>query len=316
MNPETLDFVTLLLDHYQGQEGYLTLTAIHPTADKPCPSRHIQTHPLNQRKLIADLTALDRANQRGWGAYFAVALRSTDLGRYQRGRKDQISALSALFVDIDQPPDIALPRLDLLPPASVVLSSGAGIHAYWFTHTDDLALADNKIKAINQRVGGDASINLASSMRLAGSLNTKPGRNTRCTLLRCDPRLIYPISRFPSLLPEAPPTPRRSSGAQRSTINPAVNAAVLHALYERYQGRPKNPHSHWHKALCPLGHQHDFPGSHFYYDDCAAAGNCFGRHGALPLKTLCPLLGIDFRELGGLYLSPGRSWTAPHGRSR
>ena len=304
MNHETLAFLDLLLERSPEQEAeaYLTLTAIHPTEEKPRPSRHIRTNPLNHRKLIDDLEALDRANRSGWGSYFAVGLRNHDLGRWHRGGKEQLTALPAVFVDIDEPPDIALPRLERLPPASLVLSSGYGIHAYWLSEIHDLDAADNVIKAINQLVGGEKALNSASSMRLPGSTNNKPGRNTPCTILKRNDDLIYPLSSFPSLKIEPRQAPLLSSRTTRNHINPAVNQAVLDALYQRFQATPKSTGSRWHKALCPGGHRRDFCGSHFFYDSTAAAGNCFGRHGALPLKTLCDMLDIHANDLGGLYI--------------
>ncbi len=85
MHPDTSVFLAFLLAHTQ-QEGFLTFTAIHPTEERQRPSRHVGIAPPNERKLIADLEALDAANQSGWGAYVGVALRDRDRGRTHRGR--------------------------------------------------------------------------------------------------------------------------------------------------------------------------------------------------------------------------------------
>jgi hypothetical protein len=110
------------------QPAFLTLTAIHPDGNHPTPSQHIS---LGDGKLLAQaLDKLVAANHVGWGAYIDIAPRKTNLGRWSRGGKYDLSELPALFIDIDDPHG-ALDRLlgfDL--PPSCIVSSGRGYHAY------------------------------------------------------------------------------------------------------------------------------------------------------------------------------------------
>lgn len=303
MTHDTTQFLDLLLAHTHRQEGFLTFTAIHPTADQPRPSRHVGIHPLNARKLITDLEALAAANRLGWGAYVAIALRRCDLGRWHRGTKEQLAGVPAVFVDIDEAPDVALPRLERLPAPSLVVSSGRGIHAYYWIKPAPIEAADRTIKAINQVVGGDPRMTVASSLRLPGTQNTKPAIQQPCRILHRDDHAHYALDAFPKLQSLPVPAPRLST--QRSDrLNPAVIQAVLDALCARYGARPKSATSRWYYARCPFPHQRDHVGSHFAFDVTTGAGNCFGRHGGLSLKTLCDVLQIDAKALGDLYLPP------------
>ena len=73
-------------------------------------------------------------------------------------------------------------------------------------------------------------------------------------------------------------------------------------LFRQY-GAFQRQGSDWIGALCPCGHTDDHPGSHFFYNERRAIGNCFGRHGRLQLVDLCAAMNIDPREYGGVYKS-------------
>ena len=307
MNSDTRDFLHLLLERPFPQEHYLTLTAIHPTnEDSPRPSRHIALQPLNTRQLNTDVDALSQANAQGWGAYFAVAYRRQGLGHWQRGGKDDLVALPALFVDIDRPVPEALETLKRLPPATATLSSGGGVHAYYLLGepTTNLNRADRIIKGMNLLVEGDSAMNISTSLRLPGSINTKPTRDhAPCKLLDLQPQNVYSLDEFPEYHPPAQIAPRlRSDLYQHTNLNPQLIQAVLDELYRNYQASPKNSHSCWHKALCPCGHNHDAPGAHFWIDSTAGAANCFGKHGSFNLHRLSTVLGISPADYGGLYI--------------
>ena len=117
MNAETAAFIHSLFACYPvgEQAAFLTLTAIHPDGSHPTPSRHV---PLGDEvALERAMTRLLAANARGWGAYFGMAPRKSNLGRWSRGGKGDLVSLPALFVDLDSPDD-ALVRLAWfdLPP--------------------------------------------------------------------------------------------------------------------------------------------------------------------------------------------------------
>ncbi|MEO1167000.1 MAG: hypothetical protein AAFV98_24685, partial [Chloroflexota bacterium] len=110
--------------------GYITLTAIHPDGKHRTPSRHI---PLDQPNALQDaLQRLHAANEMSWDAFVALGLRRRGLGRYRRGGADDLLALSALFVDVDDIRSSALKRLQNMRPAPTWITfTGGGYHAYW-----------------------------------------------------------------------------------------------------------------------------------------------------------------------------------------
>jgi hypothetical protein len=124
MNPDTLTFLEALFAPCE--QGFLTFTAIHPDGQHPTPSRHI---PLSDRACLTHtLERLTAANRAGWGAYIGVAPRRTDLGRWRRGRKENLLALPALFADIDRSPEIVLREIRNFQPApSCIVASGQGV---------------------------------------------------------------------------------------------------------------------------------------------------------------------------------------------
>ncbi|MBV6438319.1 MAG: hypothetical protein IT319_06730 [Anaerolineae bacterium] len=111
-------------------EPCITLTAIHPDGSHPHPSRHVRV--ADKAALRDALVDLDAANRQGWGAFVAIGLRRPGLSRWQRGSVDDVVALPAVFVDIDDRSPDALARLrGFRVPPSCIVHSGGGFHAYW-----------------------------------------------------------------------------------------------------------------------------------------------------------------------------------------
>src|ERR1700690_694697 len=101
MRDETNLFLRYLLarcDPFR-QTTCLTFTAMHPDKNYPCPSRHIPLD--NSTALNEAVEQLYAANRLGWGGFLAVGLRRPELGRWRRGAVEDVAALPALFVDID-----------------------------------------------------------------------------------------------------------------------------------------------------------------------------------------------------------------------
>src|SRR5262249_44429865 len=149
--------------------------------------------------------------------------------------------------DIDQP-DEALTRLGWFEfPASCILHSGRGYHAYWFleTPTPDFALADRTIRALAQHLNGDGALTVAQSMRLPGSVNTKAGRQkVSCTFFSYHPDRLYDLDEFKPLLPVTRPqqhrlgsweSPEGSRHELPQTFLEALTAAVLYQLDGRWR---------------------------------------------------------------------------------
>jgi hypothetical protein len=308
MHPDTLAFLDILFQHCTllHSSSSLTLTAIHPNDKYPTPSRHIALD--NRAALLDTLQRLSDTNQMGWGAYFAVGLRKPGLTRWKRGGAAEVVALPAFYTDIDDPTDAAIAKLRgaRLPP-SVIVHSGGGYHAYWLLDepTRDLYTARQVLQGLARTFGGDG-LSPAQSLRLPGTVNTKPERDGAvCHLVELSDRR-YPLSDFQTFLPpmSSPPTRRPAGQVSQHTGSRTLNPQLIHAitavLYRDYAAREQR-RSAWIAALCPCGHARDSPGAHFFFNPAIGCGRCHGRHGTLRLTDLCSVLGIDAATYGGVY---------------
>ncbi|MDX2137152.1 MAG: DNA-primase RepB domain-containing protein [Chloroflexota bacterium] len=269
----------------------LTLTAIHPDGKHPTPSRHIR---LEDAHALHDAFArLDAANALGWGAYFAVGLRRPGLTRWKRGGGTDVVALPALFVDVDDPSAEALARLRRATPApSCIVASGGGVHAYWWLDepTRDLNTARLLLRGLAAALGGD-SLSVAQSLRVVGSVNTKPSRgNALCRVVELHEWRCC-INDFTAYLPR--PAPRPASHRIQSTTpyvpSGDLIAHITHALMQR-GGRLRGD---WVNGACPFPerHKHGDRQPSFGFNTRSGYGFCHVC-GTLLLKDLCPALGI------------------------
>ncbi|MEP7182343.1 MAG: DUF3987 domain-containing protein [Betaproteobacteria bacterium] len=113
-------------------------------------------------------TALTKFNRAGAGVFFMVN-RGDGNGRSARN----VTAVRALFLDLDGAPLTAVPT-ETLPPHAIIESSPGRFHVYWRVH--DCALADfpRLQKALAARFGGDLAVcDLPRVMRLPGFLHQK-----------------------------------------------------------------------------------------------------------------------------------------------
>jgi len=245
----------------------------------------------------------------GWGAYFAVGLRRPGLTRWQRGGAADVVALPAFYTDIDHPTDATLTKLrtTLLQP-SILAHSGGGIHAYWLLDqpTTDLSTARLVLQGLAKAFNGD-SLSPANSLRLPGTVNTKPERSSAlCHLIEVSAH-HYSLSDFQPFtlpIPGSSTSEPDVSCVSQSANNRKLNEMLIHAittlLYRDYAAREQRQ-SEWIAALCPCGHAHDSPGSHFFWNPSLGCGRCHGRHGTLRLRDLCSILGINAADYGGIY---------------
>jgi hypothetical protein len=297
----------LFLDHLFNRcptvpDTVMTLTAIHPDGRHRTPSRHI---PLGQQETMCQaLQALEAANAQGWGAYVAVGLRRLGLTRWQRGALSDVAALPALFADIDDDSDAVRQHLMTASPTpSLLIHSGGGYHAYWMLNepTTNLQEADHILEGLARHYGGD-SLSPATSLRLPGTYNTKPGRDGALCHLVHHTDCQYRLTDFGCFIQREAAPPLRSVQASYSgerRLNPDVIDAIVQTLYRHYRAR--KPRSGWIPALCPCGHARDSPGAHFFFNPDIGCGRCHGRHGALRLTDLCSLMGIDAAAYGGIF---------------
>jgi hypothetical protein len=308
MHPDTLAFLDVLYERCISLRSSvrLTCTVIHPDNQHPTPSRHVA---LDDRAALLDtLRRLSETNQMGWGAYFAVGLRKPGMTRWKRGGAADVVALPAFYVDIDDPTDAALIKIhDARLPPSVIAWSGGGYHAYWLLDepTTDLNTAQQVLQRLARTFGGDG-LSPAQSLRLSGTVNTKPERDgALCHLVKLSDHR-YPLSDFQTFLPPVSPPPARRPPVRAA--NPSnsrnLNVQLIHAitavLYRDYAARNQR-RSDWLAALCPCGHARDSPGAHFFFNPAIGCGRCHGRHGTLRLTDLCSVLGIDAAAYGGVY---------------
>ncbi|MEP7287906.1 MAG: hypothetical protein ABI947_19315 [Chloroflexota bacterium] len=300
MNAETETFIRDLFTGCSTEPVFLTLTAIHPDGDKPTPSRHVRLG--DTVALEQALSGLHKANDLGWGAYIGIAPRHQDLGRWSRGRKSNLACLPALFVDIDQP-DNALIRLGWFDlPASCILHSGRGYHAYWFLDppTTDFIQADKLLHGLAQRLNGDAALSVAQSMRLPGTINTKLGRaHAVCHFVGYHPERRYDLTEFKPFLPKVLSyTNRRHTWEtqERNTakLSPLALDTLTDAVLYQLEGRWRS--NGFIGALCPLPHLRDRPGMHFSYHAETGWGHCFGKHGKISPMDLEELLGVSVQH--------------------
>lgn len=303
MHPDTQAFLEALFAPCK--QGFLTFTAIHPGGQHPTPSRHVMVGDL--ARLTQTVDRLTEANRQGWGAYVAVATRKTNLGRWRRGGQDNLLALPALFVDVDDPSTEALQRLQTTnPPASCITFTGGGYHAYWWLQTPltDFDLARRLLHALAAKLGGDR-LSSAQSLRLPQTQNTKPERgNALCKIIVLR-GVRYTLADFD--LPvkhHVPPrtVPRTPSRCRRTNANYALNPDLIAAATDTLLDRGYRRSGDWLSGPClfPERHQHNDHHASFGFNTRTAYAHCF-RCGSMLLKELCQTLTIRPSDYGGLF---------------
>jgi hypothetical protein len=302
MRTDTLEFLEALFAPCE--QGFLTFTAIHPDGRHPTPSRHV---PVADRSCLArTLDRLTGANERGWGAYVAIATRKTNLGRWRRGGKGDLLALPALFVDIDRPPDIVLSEIrDFQPSPSCIVASGRGVHLYFFLDhgANDMVLAGRVLRGLAAVLRGDV-MSPAQSMRLIGTRNTKQQAGGKlCRLLELHPERRYSLDDFAqyAIPPCKTPSPRRLPPCETTS---ELNPRVVAALVDHFLAHGFKPRGTWLNGPCVYPERHK-PGDarpSFGYNTESGYGFCY-RCGTLLAKDLCEAVGIDPAGLGGLMKS-------------
>ena len=302
MRDERGSFFAALLACCSGYpQTCLTLTAIHPDGQHPVPSRHVPLD--NPAVLQKAFEPLDRANQQGWGAYFAVGLRRSGLTRWQRGGVADVVALPALFVDVDDASSDALVQLQCTAPRpSCIVASGGGYHAYWWLEepTTDRPTARCLLRGLAAAVHGDY-LSVAQSLRVPLSHNTKPMRsNARCHVLELHEHR-YALEAFKAYLPVDHQQPRRSSASTPATRAPIpLHADTLQRVADALRASGCKPRGDWLNGVCPFPEHHKHADRHpsFGFNIKTGYGFCHVC-GTLLLRDLCPTLGIRLLDHSG-----------------
>ncbi len=303
MQPDTVAFLKALFARCD--QGYVTFTAIHPDGQHPSPSRHIRVG--DWPGMVSTLECITQANRSGWGAFFGVALRCANLGRWRRGGQADLLALPALFVDVDDPSPDVLHRLQTTEPVpSCITFSGGGFHSYYFLTSPlaDYTQARLVLHALAERFGGDF-LSASQCMRLPGTQNTKPARcNAVCRVVVLQPERRYALADFgfdfPAPSNTLPRQPSRRSAPDlktQYTLNPVVVDVVIHTLlrhgYRRTGAWLSGP------CLFPQFHHQNDAHVSFGFNTETGYANCF-RCGSLLLKDVCQALAIRPMDYGGL----------------
>lgn len=140
---------------------------------------------------------IDRIAEMEWkgNTFFGVCPREEKVGR-----KESVSYITALWVDIDRLPEEALKQVDSFEfQPSCVVSSGSGLHAYWFLREPEgvSGKAEGILKGLSKALKGDTTYDLARVMRLPGTFNRKDPNNPKeVEILSLKPELRYSLSDF------------------------------------------------------------------------------------------------------------------------
>lgn len=235
------------------------------------------------------LEDIDNANRLGWGAFVAIGLRRPGLNRWQRGRAEDVVALPAVFVDIDDPSVDTLTRLyQFNPQPSCIVHSGGGFHAYWWLEqpSTDLNQARRVLRALSVALAGDP-MSVAQCLRLVGSINTKSARQgAQCRLVHLDERR-YAFDDFAALIPCI--DKRSASGQVPAVLSSDLVSRVVDAF--ALQGYVRR--GDWLNGPCPYAGRHKHGDRHpsFGFNTRTGYGYCH-LCGSMLLKDLCEILSV------------------------
>ncbi|MEM9955267.1 MAG: hypothetical protein AAF846_26910 [Chloroflexota bacterium] len=297
---------------YLQQDAFITFTMIHPTDKRRyVPSRHVLSS--NIQAIDKTLALVHQSNQLGWGAYVGIGYRKQDLGRYQRGGKEDILAIPALFADIERQPSVVASTLHTVPEPSLMIASGGGTHLYWMLARPsyEIERAEAIIKGISIWLQSDTSMTSDQVLRIPRTINSKPHRqNAVCRVLN-ETHCEYHLDDFfgyellsqaiQQTRPKIHARPRnRRAKARSEDLNLSLSDAILQVLTARYGATPKK--DDWYACYCPFHHSQDrFPGDHAYYNPRIGLFHCFGRHSQLLNHELAHHLNLDINAYGGIY---------------
>ncbi len=200
-------------------------------------------------------------NLAGWGVHLNMAARSEHPGPRRRGSRSACRAVCSLWTDIDNADQAVFDRLmSFSPVPSAIANTGGGWHAYWtllpfVESTDDL----NRWKRIQPRLtdllGGDShkdggALDISASMRMPGTVNTKPSRGNIVDLVYAAPvSVVYTIDDFAQYDPGEPV--RRVAAPRVATVGdetPLTPEEIAHF----FGGGKEHLHNNEWFTCCPL----------------------------------------------------------------
>jgi len=133
-------------------------------------------------RLIADLASDSLSYFKNTNVYFGVCPR-----REKKGKEENVGQLNALWVDIDceTMKEKALKKLERFElPASIIVSSGHGLHCYWLLNEpylienrENKLTAKGYLKGLASTLNADSAFDLSRTLRVPGTKNLKDPHN-------------------------------------------------------------------------------------------------------------------------------------------
>lgn len=155
----------------------------------------------NASEAVELVDALKR-NPEPYNLYFGV------LPRVQKsGLRGDVKLAATLWTDIDEPDfdwSTLLEPGSHLPPPSIIVATGNGVHCYWLVRQLclDIARIERLNNAVRAYTNGDKTFDASRVLRIPGTKNYKaPGIHPQCDIVHFDPTKVYILDDF-SLLPQ------------------------------------------------------------------------------------------------------------------
>jgi AAA domain/RepB DNA-primase from phage plasmid len=182
---------------------------------------------------IKDITDfLVRQNDNTRSSYFCPSvMRKGANGR----RKEDAEVFTGLHADIDfkhhdaPPAEIRRTLGQTMQPASIIVESGGGLHAYWLFREglkatpETMSRVERLLHALADHVGGDHAVaHCAALMRLAGTWNSKHGTPVLARMTDNRPTARYEIEELDEWLTDAsrPILTKRATATTNGAANP------------------------------------------------------------------------------------------------
>jgi hypothetical protein len=151
--------------------------------------------------------------------------------RKAAGNGKEISHVIAFYADIDNPgPDTWLKIKEFQPRVSAVVSSGRGLHCYWFLERphpiEPGLLFQNILRGIARELNADnRTISLQQLLRVPGSVNPKNGNY--CREIVVDPKVRYEFDEFECFAQQQFQTPEKLQKSPTIITLPNLNHKLV-----------------------------------------------------------------------------------------
>lgn len=198
-DPGLQDFLTTLFEPSDLVELRLIRTWSEEGKQRSqCQGRKWLTPP----EILAAWPELQRRNSQGANIFYGVNPRSA-----KGSTKQEVALCRTLWADLDDARPTDRSRWEMLPPPTLIVDSGHGVHLYWRLHHPVLLTtlaARNYVESILQgmylRLGADSVQDVSRLLRLPGFANVKGFRQgkvpTLCQIAQHDPHRTYDLLDF------------------------------------------------------------------------------------------------------------------------